>query len=96
MAPAAYHRIAERGRVSRHFLGLTSRLMTLAMLPLMLAILVELFVVSCQVTDQLGISVAMACFVLLLYAGLWFVFPWLRARSRAASARTDFRTDNAD
>jgi len=79
MAPAAYHRIAERGRVSRHFLELTSRLVTLAMVPLMMAILVEVFVVSLHVTDQLSISVVIACFVLLLYAGLWFVFPWLRA-----------------
>lgn len=89
MAPAAYHRIAERGRLSRHFLNLTSRFMTLAMLPLMLAIPVEVFVVSSQVTDRAGINVAMACFVLLLYTGLWFVFPWLRARSRAARSHAD-------
>ena len=87
MAPAAYHRIAERGQVSRHFLNLTSRFMTLAMLPLMLAILLELWVVSVLVTGRLDISVAMACCALVLYAGLWFAFPWRTARSRLPTRR---------
>lgn len=91
MAPAAYHRIAERGQVSRHFLNLTSRFMTLAMLPLMLAIPVDLWVVSTLVTDSTGVSVALALGALILYAGLWFAFPLrtarLRRRVRHALAR---------
>jgi hypothetical protein len=70
--------------------------MTLAMVPLMLAILVEVFVVSTQVTDQLGISVTVACAALVLYGGLWFVFPWLRARSRPAHSRGDLGAGDAD
>jgi hypothetical protein len=93
MAPAAYHRIAERGRISRRFLNVTSLFMTLAMVPLMLAILVEVFVVSTHVTDRLGIGVALACAVLVLYGGLWFVFPWLRARARPAQSRGDLDGD---
>jgi Family of unknown function (DUF6328) len=96
MTPAAYHRIAERGPVSRHFLNLTSRFMTMAMLPLMLAILVEVFVVSKQITGEPGIGVAIGGVVLVLYAGLWFVFPWLHARSRVAHPRTRFRAADAD
>src|SRR5262245_55283820 len=34
MTPAAYHRQVERGRVSRRFIDLSSRLLTIAMLPL--------------------------------------------------------------
>jgi hypothetical protein len=36
MTPAAYHRIAERGMVSRRFVELASRFLECAMLPLML------------------------------------------------------------
>ena len=38
MTPAAYHRIAVRGMVSRHFIELASRFLESAMFPLMLSI----------------------------------------------------------
>src|SRR5277367_6451367 len=40
MTPAAYHRIAERGMVSRRFVELASRFLECAMFPLMLSITV--------------------------------------------------------
>src|SRR6476469_6206042 len=38
MAPAAYHRIAERGCVSRRMITLASRLITAGLVPLMLGL----------------------------------------------------------
>ena len=46
MTPAAYHRIAERGIVSRRFVVIASRLLEMAMLPLMLGLSADLFVVA--------------------------------------------------
>jgi hypothetical protein len=46
MTPAAYHRIAERGTVSRRFIDLASRLLESALMPLMLGISLDLFLVG--------------------------------------------------
>jgi hypothetical protein len=81
MTPAAYHRQAEPGRISPYFLALTSALLTLAMLPLALAISVDTFIVSDIVLDDLAASAALAGGLLCVYVGAWFVFPRLR-RSR--------------
>ncbi len=46
MTPAAYHRIAERGMVSRNFVELASRLLEYAMFPLMLSMTVDIFLLT--------------------------------------------------
>ncbi len=79
MAPAAYHRIAEPATVSRGFVELASRLISAAMLPLMLAIAIELGLVAWMVMQSAVASAAAAAGVVLLYAWLWFALP-LRAR----------------
>src|SRR6202011_3733754 len=45
-SPSAYHRIAARGMVSRHFVGLASRFLECAMFPLMLSITVYIFLLA--------------------------------------------------
>jgi Family of unknown function (DUF6328) len=42
MAPAAYHRQVERGRVTRRFVDLASALLTLALVPLMIGLALDL------------------------------------------------------
>jgi hypothetical protein len=83
MTPAAYHRIAERGTVSRHFVELASRFLEFAMLPLMLSISVDLFLLGRLILDNPALSAGIALVALLLFFGLWYVFPW----TQAASAR---------
>ena len=46
MTPAAYHRIAERGIVSRRFVDLASRFLEAALMPLMLGISLDLFLLG--------------------------------------------------
>ena len=58
MTPAAYHRIAERGTVSRHFVELASRFLEFAMLPLMLSIGVDLFLLGRLILDNPALSAA--------------------------------------
>src|ERR1700736_4763104 len=83
MTPAAYHRIAERGMVSRHFVELASRFLEFAMLPLMLSITVDLFLLARLILDNPALSAGIALVTLLMFFGLWYVFPWTQvARAR--------------
>ena len=81
MAPAAYHRQAERGRVSRYFVELASRLIASALAPLLLGIVVEIFIVARVILQSTAISLAIAALLLAAFVGLWFVFPYLSRRA---------------
>jgi Family of unknown function (DUF6328) len=81
MAPAAYHRQVEPGSVSRFFVELASGLIMAAMVPLMVSICIEVYIVGHLVLANGVLSVLIAG---ALFAGFvfgWFVFPNL-ARSR--------------
>lgn len=78
MAPAAYHRIVERGTVSHFFIDLASRLIASAMVPLMLAIALEVLLVGRVIFGRNWTSVAGAGGTLAIYTLLWFVYPLLK------------------
>ncbi|HET9378246.1 MAG TPA: DUF6328 family protein [Chthoniobacterales bacterium] len=80
MAPASYHRIAEKGIVSRRFVELGSRLLALAMLPLMLGLSMDQFVVSRLILNSLSISIEIAGLAPCLFFALWYFFPWMERR----------------
>jgi hypothetical protein len=82
MTPAAYHRQAERGQVSRYFVSLASRLLTLAMIPLAIGICLDVFILARLILGQGWPSAVIAGLLLSLFSGLWFVFPQLKARMR--------------
>jgi hypothetical protein len=82
MAPAAYHRQAERGCVSRYFNDLSSSLLTWGMAPLCVAITLELYLVSRIVLDGVAASLALAGLMFMIFVGLWFIFPRFRAWRR--------------
>jgi len=88
MTPAAYHRIAERGMVSRHFVELASRFLECAMFPLMLSITVDLFLLARLVLDNTALSAGIALVALLMFFGFWYVFPV----SQAARTRRRHRS----
>ncbi len=85
MTPAAYHRIVEPGRTSTVFNPLASALVAAAMVPLLMSISLDIYVVTRltvpAVDPWLGIALSLATFA--VYVGLWMVFPyWQRARPR--------------
>jgi len=84
MTPAAYDRIVGEPRVSRRFITLASRLVTSAMVPLMLGVALEIYVVSLTVLGDPRLAVGVALAVALLFAALWFALPWLRRMASAA------------
>ena len=80
MTPAAYHRLAERGRVSRRMIDLSSKFITSGMVPLMLAFAIDAYVVIMAAIDNPGVAAAGAIGTVLLLGGLWFLFPLTRKR----------------
>jgi hypothetical protein len=82
MAPAAYHRQAERGVVSRYFVNLASRLIAIAMLALTAGVAAEVFIVARMILDDVLFSAAIAAAVGVAFVGFWFVFPYVRRRQR--------------
>jgi hypothetical protein len=76
MTPAAYHRIAEKGTVSRRFVDLASRFLELAMVPLMFGISLDLFLLARLILNDVTLSAAIAIAMLFIFFGLWYVFPW--------------------
>ena len=74
MAPAAYHRLVEQGGVSKFFVHLASTLIPLAMLPLMLAICTDVFLLGHLILRDDVISVWVAGLLMGLFAVLWFCF----------------------
>ena len=85
MTPAAYHRICEPGRTSLFFTRLASVLVAAAMLPLLLGISLDIYVVTRMALPErdapLGIALGSAACV--MFFAFWYVFPyWQRLRPR--------------
>jgi len=80
MTPAAYHRIAERGMVSRHFVELASRFLECAMFPLMLSIALDLFLLTRLILKNSALSAVVAVAAIMMFFGLWYLFPWTQSR----------------
>lgn len=80
MAPAAYHRQAEPGRVSKRFIKVATRLITIGLAPLVIALSLDTYVVSKLVLGD-GRSIMPAIVLFVILAALWFAWPqWRRAR----------------
>lgn len=83
MTPAAYDRIVDDPRISRSFIRLASRVITTAMVPLMLGIAIEIYVVTSLVIEARATAAMIALIVALFFVALWFALPWWR-RIRSA------------
>jgi hypothetical protein len=75
MAPAAYHRLVERGQVSRRLVELSSRLIATAMMPLIIAISLDVFLVSRVVLERTVWGAAIGACVCIFFAALWVIYP---------------------
>jgi hypothetical protein len=66
---------AEPGRVTRRFIDLASMLLTCAMAPLLLGIVVEVYLIAKVILNDMAGSMGIAAGAFALLAGLWFVWP---------------------
>jgi Family of unknown function (DUF6328) len=87
MAPAAYHRLAERGRVSRYFANYASSLIAMAMAPLAVSLSAEVFLVAFLAVHSLAVSCTLALALLSFLLWLWYLFPLHRKRRPVAAPR---------
>lgn len=82
MLPAAYHRQVERGCVSRRFVNLASNALTIAMVPLVVGVSIDTFLITRLITHHLTASAVVAMATGTVLFSLWFVFPALCRRPR--------------
>lgn len=82
MTPPAYHRIVEKGEETERFERVANRFVISAMIPLALGIVTDFYVVLNKVTKAPGLSLGISALVLLLFYGLWFVYPLLARNGR--------------
>lgn len=82
MTPAAYHRIAERGEISRRFSRLGSRLIASAMVPFALGISLDLMIITQMITGHAAVAALSFAAALSVFLLAWFVFPFAAKRSR--------------
>ena len=75
MTPAAYHRQVERGRVSRRFINLSSTLLTFAMLPLIVGICLDTYLIARLILGAPSMAMTVAGVVAAVLAGLWYGVP---------------------
>jgi hypothetical protein len=75
MTPAAYHRLTGGEKITKHFVTLATRLITIAMLPLAAAIAIDAYLLSRLVFEATWMAVTLAAVVLGIFVGLWFAFP---------------------
>ena len=89
MTPAAYHRIAERGIVSRRFSELGSKLIAVAMVPFAVGISLDLMLITNIVTESKPAATVAFIVALAAFVTAWFVFPLgARRDHRRHSRRT--------
>ena len=85
MAPAAYHRLAESGRVSSHWIKLASLYIASAMATLMIAVSVDIYIVATMILNSSVIGVALGALTGCFLGWLWFAVPLMRkSRQRGA------------
>jgi hypothetical protein len=75
MAPAAYHRQTGPREVSARFLTLASRLLLGTMIPLMLGIGIDFYVIARVILANSWLSFLLAFALVSLFASLWFLLP---------------------
>jgi hypothetical protein len=81
IAPAAYHRIAEGGEDTEHFLKVASRMLLLALVFLAPGMTGDIVVVLSRVTHSLLPGIILSVGLLLVFYALWFGYSaWARAR----------------
>jgi Family of unknown function (DUF6328) len=86
MAPAAFHRIVERGEDTERLQRFSSAMVLSAMVPLALGIAGDFYVVLAKVLDSTSVAVALATASLIFFFGLWFGVTFVVRRRLSSRA----------
>jgi hypothetical protein len=91
MAPAAYHRQAERGCVTRRFVDFASLLLTLSLVPLMVGVVIDTYLLVWLVVRTELPSLSIAGGALVVLVAFWFVVPQLARQARKETPSSPIR-----
>ncbi|MGE5150050.1 MAG: DUF6328 family protein, partial [Rhodospirillaceae bacterium] len=75
LTPAAYHRHVERRIVSARFVKLSSRLLTWSMVPFMIGICLDTYLIGRIILNGTVPALVAGAGMFVVLAGLWFVLP---------------------
>jgi hypothetical protein len=75
LTPAAYHRQAEPEQISERFVILSTRLLRLGMVPLMIGICLDFYLIGILTTYNVTFSIISAFILLLVLMTLWYILP---------------------
>lgn len=78
MTPAAYHRQAEPDSVSERFVAVCSRLLLWSMVPLLVAICLDFYLVARLILHNVLLSLVLALLMSVLFVIPWFALPRLK------------------
>jgi hypothetical protein len=76
MAPAAIHRWTQQRAVSERFIWISSQLLFAGMLPLALALSLDIYLIGRVILGASALSAAIAALALAVVLFLWIVLPW--------------------
>ena len=76
MAPAAIHRWTQQRFVTERFLWISSRLLFAGMLPLAVALSLDIYLIGRVILGSGGASAALAASLLAVVLVLWIALPW--------------------
>ena len=87
MAPAAIHRQTSQREVSERFIWRASQLLVASMLPLAIAVSLEVYLVGVVIGLADALAMAWAALIFATFLCLWMAFPLWERRHMAAGKR---------
>ena len=75
IAPAAYHRQVHPEAVSKQHLRASSLMLTLGMFPLLMAIMIDFYLVARVICGSVSLAAMLAAIIAGVFVGLWFIYP---------------------
>jgi hypothetical protein len=75
LTPAAYHRQVERRIVSERFVKMSSRLLTWSMVPFLIGICLDTYLIGRIILNKTGPALVAGSGMFVVLGGLWFVLP---------------------
>ena len=95
MAPAAFHRIVERGEDSERLHRFASAMLLTAMVPLALGMAGDFYVVMDKVFEAPSLSAALAVLSLIVFFGLWYGLTLMIRARRGQLGQGELRVSRA-
>jgi hypothetical protein len=84
MAPASYHRQVERDSVSDHLVKFSSQLLCIGLIPLVMSLSLDAYVVCKAITDSTHHGIVAGLFSFSFLTLLWYAVPQIERKKRKA------------